>query len=81
MGLGGFAWFWALEFRFRVGQGPKSDAGVEPATFPSMPHEIAARPMRYPAIAQRAGGCLKSHSGESRGLNPFGPFPQLEILG
>ena len=35
--------------------------------------------MNYPAIAQWAGGCLTSHSGEGRGLDPrerhVGPGP------
>ena len=35
--------------------------------------------MSYPAIAQWADGCLRSHCGESRGFNPrgchLGPFP------
>ena len=53
--------------------------GIEPATFPRAPHEIAAHPMSHPAIAQWVGGCLTSHSGEGRGLNPrggshLGPF-------
>ena len=70
-GFGGFARFWALEFRFR-GKGPNHTPRIEPTTFFRAPVETAARPINDPAIAQWASGCVTSHSGEGRGLNPRG---------
>ena len=75
MGLRGFG---RLNFDFGWGKGPNQIPGIEPANFFKAPHETAARPMNYPAIAHWAGSCLTSHFGEGRGFNlrvSFGPFP------
>ena len=82
MGLGGFARFWALEFRFRVGKGPNHTPGIEPATLSRVPDETAARPMSYPGHG--SVGRRLSHKpfwGGSRAQFlrvSFGPFAHPE---
>ena len=71
-GLGGFARFWALEFRFRVRKGQN----IEPKRLQKQPPCPAtacpARPFNNLAMAQWRSTCVRSHPGEVRGLNPRG---------